>query len=80
MAALLGIDLGTTGIRATLLAETGEILARCSQGYGGSSRQIDSVRGEAEVSVFLGAAKRIVKATLEAAGGGAGNRNQRHGT
>jgi sugar (pentulose or hexulose) kinase len=71
MTALLGIDLGTTGIRATLLDETGEILARCTLGYGGFSRQVDSVRGEAEVSIFLRAAKRIVKAALETAGIGA---------
>ena len=68
MAALLGIDLGTTGIRATLLGQAGQILARCSRGYGGPSRQIDSARGEAEISIFLTALKRIVAEALETAG------------
>jgi sugar (pentulose or hexulose) kinase len=68
MAALLGIDLGTTGIRATLLGQAGQILARCSRGYGGPSRQIDAARGEAEVSIFLTALKQIVADALEAAG------------
>jgi hypothetical protein len=54
-----------------LRGETGEILARCSEGYGGFSRQIDSARGEAEVSLFLRATKRIVKDILESAGVGA---------
>jgi sugar (pentulose or hexulose) kinase len=71
MTALLGIDLGTTGIRATLLDETGEILTRRSQAYGGSSGRIDLTQGEAEVSLFLSATKRIVKNALEAAGVGA---------
>jgi len=68
MRALLGIDLGTTGIRATLLGEAGQILERCSRGYGGSPRQFDSARGEAEVSIFLCALERIVGDVLEAAG------------
>ena len=71
MKALLGIDLGTTGIRATLLGEGGQTLARCSCGYGGASRQIDTTRWEAEVSIFLSAVKRIVRDVLEAAGIGA---------
>jgi sugar (pentulose or hexulose) kinase len=71
MTALLGVDLGTTGIRATLLGESGEILARSSEGYNGASRQIDSAQGEADVSLYLSAVKRIIKATLEAAGVGA---------
>jgi sugar (pentulose or hexulose) kinase len=68
MAAFLGIDLGTTGIRATLLDQAGQILARCSRGYGAPSRQIDAARGEAEVPIFLTALKRIVADALEAAG------------
>jgi sugar (pentulose or hexulose) kinase len=68
MTALLGIDLGTTGIRATLLGQAGQILTRCSRRYGGSSRQVDPARGEAEVSIFHNAVKRIVGDVLEAAG------------
>jgi sugar (pentulose or hexulose) kinase len=68
MTAVLGIDLGTTGVRATLLDRTGRTLARCNHGYGSSSGRIDLVAGEAEVSIFLNAASRIVGEVLESTG------------
>jgi sugar (pentulose or hexulose) kinase len=70
-AALLGIDLGTTGIRATLLDRAGRMLARCSRKYDGQAREVDAARGEAEVTVFLSAVKHISEDVLEAAGLGA---------
>jgi len=71
MKAFLGIDLGTTGIRAALLSEGGKILTRCNRGYGGASGRTDTTRWEADVSIFLRAVKRIVRDVLEASGLGA---------
>jgi sugar (pentulose or hexulose) kinase len=68
MTAVLGIDLGTTGVRAALLDRTGRTLARCDQGYGSSSGRIDLVAGEAEVAVFLNAASRVVGEVMESTG------------
>jgi xylulokinase len=68
MTAVLGIDLGTTGIRATLLDQKGQILARSRHGYDRLSSQIDSVRAEAEIPIFLNAVKPIVEDVLGSAG------------
>ena len=68
MKALFGIDLGTTGIRGTLLSTAGDVLARCSHGYTGRARWIDPAgwEAQAEVSIFLAALKNIITKTLDA--------------
>ncbi|MEE9308344.1 MAG: FGGY family carbohydrate kinase [Spirochaetia bacterium] len=68
MKALLGIDLGTTGIRGTLLNTAGEVLARRSHGYTARARWIDPAgwEAQAEVSIFLDALKNIIPETLDA--------------
>jgi xylulokinase len=68
MKALLGIDLGTTGIRGTLLSTAGDVLSRCSHGYTGRARWIDPTgrEAQAEVSIFLDAIKNIIPEILDA--------------
>ncbi|UCF99320.1 MAG: hypothetical protein JSV89_07210 [Spirochaetaceae bacterium] len=70
MKSVLGIDLGSTGIRATLLNETGDVLARCSREYGDAGRWIDPVTQEAqaEVRIFLAAVKDIVRQVMQTGG------------
>ena len=68
MEAILGIDLGTTGIRATLLGASGQVLARCSRVYDSTFGRLAASKGEAECSVFLDAAKCITADSLEEAG------------
>ena len=69
MKAVLGIDLGTTGIRATLLSDRAEVLAGCSRSYPGSSRWIDPATqsAQAEVPIFLTAVKTIIAEILATA-------------
>ena len=70
----VGIDLGTTGIRATLLGTSGEVLARRTRGYGASRSWVEPAAGEAqaEASVFRAAVSGIIAETLDAAGLGPG--------
>ena len=69
MKALLGIDLGTTGIRATLLGTAGEVLTRCSRGYGACRSWLDPAAGEAQAkaSIFRAAVSSVIGEVLEAA-------------
>jgi len=66
--ALLGIDLGSTGIRCALLSTEGKLLARCSQAYGAQARWIEPAgwEAQADVSIFLAALKDIIAKTLAA--------------
>jgi xylulokinase len=69
MRTLLGIDLGTTGIRALLLGAAGKVLAVSSQEYVGGASWVGQAGSEAqaEVSIFWAALRNIISATLETA-------------